>query len=102
TDKIGAIIYDKVKDCGKAEPVVSIIIPKNEFIPILPLAAIKAGCSYQPLDPSYPQERLNFMVKDADAALLIADPELKDIVNEYEGETLVTSNLESEISNLDT
>ncbi len=39
------------------------------------LAALKAGCAYQPLDPSYPAERLNFMMKDASASLLIADAE---------------------------
>ena len=95
TDRIGAHIYGKVKDCGKEEPVVSILIPRNEYMFILPLAVMKAGCAYQPLDPSYPQDRLNFMVKDAGAVLLIADPELKDIINEYEGEVLLTSELEN-------
>ncbi|MCQ2173616.1 MAG: amino acid adenylation domain-containing protein [Bacteroidales bacterium] len=94
TDRIGSLIYSKVKDCGKAEPVVSILIPRNEYIFILPLAAMKAGCAYQPLDPTYPQERLNFMVKDADAALLIADPELRDLIDGYDGETVLTDALE--------
>ncbi len=95
SSKIGGFIYSKIKDCGKTEPVVSILIPRNEYIFILPLAAMKAGCAYQPLDPSYPQERLNFMVKDADAALLITDDELRPIINEYEGEVVVTSELEN-------
>ena len=93
TDSIGGLIYSKVKDCGKEEPVVSILIPRNQYIFILPLAAMKAGCAYQPLDPSYPQERLNFMVKDADAALLLADDSLRDIITEYNGEVLLTSTL---------
>lgn len=91
TDRISGFIYSKVKDCGKAEPVVSMLIPRNEYMFILPLAAMKAGCAYQPLDPSYPQERLNFMVKDADAALLIVDPDLQSVVNEYAGETVLTN-----------
>ena len=94
TDRIGGLIYEKVKDCGKEEPVVSMLIPRNEYIFILPLAAMKAGCAYQPLDPTYPQERLNFMVKDADAALLIADPELRSIISGYEGPVVLTSGLE--------
>lgn len=94
TDRIGGLIYGKVKDCGKSEPVVSILIPRNEYIFILPLAAMKAGCAYQPLDPSYPQERLNFMVKDADAALLIVDDGLKSIIDGYEGEVVLTGGLE--------
>ena len=98
TDRIGALIYAKVKDCGKAEPVVSILIPRNEYMFILPLAAIKAGCAYQPLDPSYPKERLNFMVKDADAALLISDPGLRDMIDGFEGESLLTDGLDTDSS----
>ncbi len=90
TDRIGGLIYGKVKDCGKAEPVVSILIPRNEYMFILPLAAMKAGCAYQPLDPSYPAERLSFMVQDAEAALLIADPELRGLINGYEGAVVLT------------
>ncbi|MCQ2184370.1 MAG: amino acid adenylation domain-containing protein, partial [Bacteroidales bacterium] len=97
TDKIGSLIYDKVKDCTKAEPVVSMLIPRNEYMFILPLAAMKAGCAYQPLDPSYPSERLNFMVKDADAALLIVDPTLDGIINEYDGEVVLVSGLDNAV-----
>ena len=96
TDRIGALIYARVKDCGKDEPVVSILIPRNEYMFILPLAAMKAGCAYQPLDPSYPGERLNFMVKDADAALLIADPELRELIDGYDGESLLTNGLDAD------
>ena len=97
TDSIGVAIYKKCRDirpCASTEtPVVSILIERSEWMAILPLAAMKAGCAYQPLDPSYPEERLNFMVKDADAALLIADPSLRDIITEYQGDVVLTSDL---------
>ena len=35
------------------------------------LAILKAGGAYLPLDPSYPQERLNFMLEDAQVSVLI-------------------------------
>ena len=41
--------------------VASILIPRCEFMPIAALGALKAACAYQPLDPTYPPERLNFM-----------------------------------------
>ena len=93
TDRIGSYIYSKIKDCGRQEPVVSILIGRSELMTVLPLAAMKAGAAYQPLDPSYPAERLNFMVKDADAVMLLADPELRGIVDEYKGEVLLTDAL---------
>ena len=55
---------------------------------------LKAGCAYQPLDPTYPKERLNFMMQDANAKLLIADEALRPIVEAYQGEVLLTKDIE--------
>ncbi|MBQ9892580.1 MAG: amino acid adenylation domain-containing protein [Bacteroidales bacterium] len=75
------------------EDVVSIIIPRCEWMIIAPLGVLKAGCTYQPLDPTYPEERLNFMVKDAGARYLIADRDLRHLVTGYDGETLLTDEI---------
>lgn len=90
TDRIATEIHQKVNAPAGSEPVVSILINRNLMMLLAPLAALKAGCAYQPLDPSYPKERLNFMMKDADAKLLICDEELRDLVDEYTGECLTT------------
>ena len=75
--------------------VVSILIPRCEWMAIASLGVLKAGCAYQPLDPSYPKERLNFMMQDANAKLLIVDEELRPIVDEYQGEVLLTKDIAS-------
>lgn len=99
TDSLAAKIYHMAcKVTGKtnlAEEVVAIILPRNEQTMILPLAAVKAGLGYEPLDPSYPKERLNFMVKDADVCMLIADDSLRDTVDEYQGTVVTVSELYS-------
>ena len=77
----------------KAEDVVSVLIPRCEWMAIVSLGVLKAGCAYQPLDPSYPKERLNFMMQDADAKLLIADEDLRPIVDEFKGEVLFTKDI---------
>ncbi len=75
------------------EDVVSVLIPRCEWMTIASIGVMKAGCAYQPLDPTYPKERLNFMMQDAGAKLLIADEELRDIVDEYQGDVLMTKDL---------
>ena len=40
------------------------------------LAILKAGGAYVPLDPSYPQERLAFMLQDAQVAVLVTHAQL--------------------------
>ena len=95
SDRIAAYVCEKVKaNSEKSEPVVSVLIPRCEWMAIASLGVLKAGCGYQPLDPSYPQERLNFMMQDADAKLLIADEALRPLVNEYQGEVLLTKDIE--------
>ena len=84
--------YIAAKGLG-LEDVVSVLIPRCEWMAIASLGVLKAGCAYQPLDPSYPKERLNFMMQDANAKLLIADEELRPIVNEYQGKVLLTKDI---------
>jgi len=80
--------------------VVSILIHRNEWMLLASMAVLKAGCGYQPLDPSYPQDRLNFMAKDASARLLIVDEDLRGVLNEYEGDVLLTKDIASLIADV--
>ena len=91
SDRIAAYIHGKGL---KEEDVVSVLIPRCEWMPIVSLGVVKADCAYQPLDPTYPSERLNFMMQDASVKLLIADESLRDIVNEYQGDVLLTKDIE--------
>ena len=45
------------------------------FLPAL-LAVLKAGAAYLPLDPGYPEDRLAFMVEDAEAVRVLTETEL--------------------------
>ena len=91
TDAIAALVGSKVE--GGKDNVVSILIGRSEWMVLASLGVLKAGCAYQPLDPSYPAERLNFMMQDADAKLLIADEEMLENVNEYSGPVVLTKAL---------
>ncbi len=97
TDAIAEYIGHRVvKSEGhgeEKETVVSILIGRGEWMVLASLGALKAGCAYQPLDPTYPSERLNFMMQDADAKLLIAEEELLEKVNEYTGPVILTKDL---------
>ena len=97
SEAVAAAIIEQLKgNADSREQVVSILISRSEWMVLAALGALKAGCAYQPLDPTYPAERLNFMMKDANAAVLIADEELRPIVNEYEGPVLLTKDLSAE------
>ena len=46
------------------------------------LGVWKAGAGYVPLDPQYPQERLQFMLQDAAATIVITESSLREAVGE--------------------
>ena len=75
------------------ESVVSVLIQRSTFMATASLGVLKAGAAYQPLDPTYPEERLNFMVKDSGCKLLISDEELVSRVSGYSGEVLYTKDI---------
>lgn len=53
------------------------------------LAILKSGGAYLPLDPSYPQNRLAFMLEDSQASLLVSQRELVGHFPSYHGETVL-------------
>ncbi|MDZ8084266.1 MAG: amino acid adenylation domain-containing protein [Nostoc sp. DedQUE12b] len=58
------------------ETLVALCLERNLDMVVGILAILKAGGAYIPLDPSYPVERLNFMLFDSQASLLISKQEI--------------------------
>ncbi|HIE01628.1 MAG TPA: amino acid adenylation domain-containing protein [Thiotrichaceae bacterium] len=55
----------------KAETLVGICVERSLEMIIGLLGILKAGGAYVPLDPTYPQERLAFMLEDAQVSILL-------------------------------
>ncbi|MDZ4151835.1 non-ribosomal peptide synthetase, partial [Methylicorpusculum sp.] len=49
------------------------------------LGILKAGYAYLPLDPDYPCERLSVMLADADAPLILVQPEFSHTFSDFRG-----------------
>ena len=56
----------------KPEVKVGICVERSPLMVIGLLAILKAGGAYIPLDPAYPQERLNFILEDAQISILLS------------------------------
>ncbi|WP_310463067.1 non-ribosomal peptide synthetase/type I polyketide synthase [Sphaerotilus sp.] len=53
------------------DTLVGLCVPRSLELVVGLLGVLKAGGAYVPLDPDYPEERLRFMVEDAQAAVLL-------------------------------
>jgi len=54
------------------EDKVVILLPRSAFVPIAMLGVLKAGAAYIPLDPEIPADRVNFIMEDSGAKLIIS------------------------------
>jgi amino acid adenylation domain-containing protein len=59
--------------------VAGICLERSFDMAVSVLAALKAGAAYLPLDPTYPQERLRFMLEDSHAAVLLTQRKLRHL-----------------------
>lgn len=67
----------------KRGDVVGVMMERSNEMAVAMLGIIKAGGGYLPLDPSYPQERLAFMISDSGAGFLITQPGTADVVTKH-------------------
>jgi non-ribosomal peptide synthetase-like protein len=69
--------YLTEKGVGPEEKVV-ILLPRCAEVYIMMLGVLKAGGAYIPLDPEIPAERVNFIMADSEAKVLITSDEILD------------------------
>ena len=67
----------------KTETLVAISLERSLDLMIGLLAILKAGGAYVPCDPSYPVERLQFMLEDTQAPLLLTQSSLQSLFHGY-------------------
>jgi len=65
--------------------IVGILLERGEDLVVAVLGTLKAGCAYVPIDPSFPDRRLQFMLADTGAAALLTQGNLRARAAEFEG-----------------
>ncbi|OGO87287.1 MAG: hypothetical protein A2Y24_05990 [Clostridiales bacterium GWE2_32_10] len=70
-----------------ADKLVGVMVNRSLEMVVGILAILKAGGAYVPIDPEYPEERIKYMLDDADVKILLTQRKLEDKV-EYSGEKI--------------
>jgi amino acid adenylation domain-containing protein len=64
-----------------ANDLIGICLKRNEWMMVVVLGVLKTGAAYVPIDPAYPQDRVDYMMEDSQCKLLIDDDMLNDFIN---------------------
>ncbi|WP_345724687.1 amino acid adenylation domain-containing protein [Herpetosiphon gulosus] len=84
-----------------AEMLVAVCVERTSDLLISLLAVLKTGAGYLPLDPSYPEARLNWMLADSQAALLLTQPQFKSLFADTQIPVCYTDEKHTSITNLE-
>ncbi|MDZ5726452.1 non-ribosomal peptide synthetase [Acetobacterium sp. K1/6] len=96
-DEITTKLAKHLKKMGvHKETVVGIMIDRSELMVVYPLAVLKAGAAYMPLDYSFPADRLAYMLADADVKLILSENNLpEEHLPDFAGHVIKTEVLEN-------
>ena len=90
TDTTGSLTYGQLDEQSnqlahylrsvsvQSEVIVGLLLERSQDLAISALGILKAGGAYLPLDPGYPRERLDFILRDADVKVLITQQKFKE------------------------
>ena len=94
-DKLTKKTAAYIKDTG---------INKNEFVAVLgernartvisAWGVIRSGAALQTIDPTYPKERIDFMLEDTGAKLVILDRKLENLIEGYKEKILYSDEID--------
>jgi iturin family lipopeptide synthetase B len=62
----------------KPDALVALCLDRSEYMLIAILAVLKAGGAYVPMDPSYPSERIEYILDDTSAAIVLINAVHRD------------------------
>ncbi len=62
-----------------AEDRVAVLLDKSPELVVTALGVLKAGAVYLPIDPTYPEDRLSFILGDCDAKVVLRNCDVEDV-----------------------
>nr|AAZ03552.1 McnC [Microcystis sp. NIVA-CYA 172/5] len=91
-------LADYLRSLGlETEVIVGLCVERSLDMIVALIAILKAGAAYLPLDPEYPQERLQFMLEDSQVPLLLTQSSLIDKLPNHQAKTVFLAEIWQEI-----
>jgi amino acid adenylation domain-containing protein len=87
--------HEILNDCGRGNRPVAILMEHGIDVLAAILAVLKAGKIYVSLDPTWPVERLRYMLRDAQAELILAQDRTLALAREIGGQKFPVGNADA-------
>ena len=78
SDRVNRLAY-YLHSLGENE-VIGMLMDRSDNLIISQLAILKSGSGYIPIDPTYPEERIKYIIEDSKVNIILTESKYKDIV----------------------
>lgn len=73
-------LANHLKNCGENK-IIGIMMNRSSELIISILATLKSGAGYLPIDPTYPTDRINYIIEDSHVNLILTEKQYANWVN---------------------
>ncbi len=80
-EKANSLANYIIKNDLKSTPIIGILLDRSIEMIICIIAVLKSGKAYIPIDPNYPTDRINYMLKDSNCNLILSSEKLYTNLN---------------------
>ncbi len=75
------IAHSLIEKGIKPNDIVAFMLPRKSYLLSVLFGILKTGACYMPIDPDYPQDRIDYMLEDSKAKLCITEDSITDMFN---------------------
>ncbi|MFS4481478.1 amino acid adenylation domain-containing protein [Hyunsoonleella sp. 2307UL5-6] len=93
-EKANSIAHELLKSTSKNNKIVALCVDRSLDMIIGMLGILKSGCAYLPVDPDYPTQRIEFMLKDAKVDTVVTQHTLNNLFEAFDANALVIDKID--------
>jgi len=100
TDLLAAHLVSRYR--VQSEEAIGVMTDRSELMVVYPLAIMKAGAAYMPLDFKFPEERLHYMCDDANVRLILSESDrVAQALPNFQGQVFSADSLQGGLPSCD-
>ncbi len=77
-EEANRIAHSLIEKGVKQGDIVAFMLPRKSFLLSVMLGILKSGAAYMPIDPDYPEDRIEYMLSDSNAKFCITENNISD------------------------
>ena len=80
-EQANRIAHSLIQKGVKVGDIVAFALPRKSYLIAAIFGILKSGAAYLPIDPDYPQDRIDYMLSDSKAKLFITEDNISELLN---------------------